>query len=240
LYDNWISCLTYAPCGFLLIPEKNSVIPEPENLEETCSLDKLLGGNDDNRAACEQACEAAKCCVERNDDEAGMDNCFLEDPLGCAEYAICGRLVLTGGSVPRADPDLETICNWSTITDEASEQACIEACKPGECCVESNIDTDGIDNCLVDGNVLACAEYWPCLILYAVGGQDVDSPPDELATVCSETSIADNPQPCRDLCEEGAGCCFAVGEENCLIGHVDTCAEWTLGGCWRLAFVEEE
>jgi len=226
LQDNWITCLTYASCGSLVIPEANGVVPvAPEDLyNTTCNLDGIWGADGD-RTACEDVCELASCCTADTEE----DNCFLEDPIGCLEYVPCVLLPLTGGNIPRAPEDLSETCAWKTIGNATSEKACIDACEPAKCCTDSEDE-----NCFADGNILTCVEYVPCAILIIVGGDSVQGPPDDLQATCSRSGFAEDPQACKTMCEAGAGCCFDMNfAENCVLGNVDKCAAWTTTGCWR-------
>lgn len=234
LQDNWVTCLTYASCGSLVLPEANVMVPEaPEDLYNiTCNLDEIWNGGD--RASCEAACEQASCCsAPFNDTSATEENCFLDDPIGCLEYVSCALLEVTGGSIPRAPEDLSETCSWGAIGNATSEQACMDACEPAKCCTDSEDE-----NCFSDGNALTCLEYAPCAILIIVGGDDVVDPPPELKDTCSRDAVREDAQPCRDLCEAGAGCCIETDDlaANCMVGNIDKCAAWSNDGCWRLLF----
>jgi hypothetical protein len=221
LQENWITCLTYASCGSLIIPEANTVVPEaPSDLfDTTCNLDALWG-NATNRDDCETICEQASCCVANTTED---DNCFADDPIGCLEYISCALLPLTGGDLARAPEDLSDICSWQTIGDAAMEQACSDACQPAKCCTENGDDV----------NALTCLEYAPCAVLIIVGGDSVQEPPADLEVTCARTAFEADPVPCETMCSTGAGCCYAGFADNCLLGNLDKCAMWTAGGCWR-------
>lgn len=229
LQDNWITCLTYASCGSLVIPEANNVVDKaPTDLyNTTCNLDELWSSS--NREACEDICEKASCCVANT--TAGEVNCFADDPIGCLEYVSCALLPLTGGDLARAPDDLSEICSWQTIGNATMEQACSDACQPAKCCTESG--DDAADNCLDDGNALTCLEYAPCAVLIIVGGDTVAEPPADLEVTCARTAFDADPEPCETMCSAGAGCCYAGFADNCLLGNLDKCAMWTTGGCWR-------
>jgi hypothetical protein len=225
LQENWVTCLTYAACGSLILPEANTIVQKaPSDLyDTTCNLDELWG--DGSRDACETICEEAACCVANSTEEV---NCFADDPIGCLEYVSCALLPLTGGNLARAPEDLSEICSWQTIGDATMEQACSDACQPAKCCTES-----GDDACLEDGNALTCLEYAPCAVLIIVGGDTVQEPPPGLEVTCARTAFEADPVPCESMCSAGAGCCYAGFADNCLLGNLDKCAMWTTGGCWR-------
>eukprot|EP00542_Grammatophora_oceanica_P012140 CAMPEP_0194030472 /NCGR_PEP_ID=MMETSP0009_2-20130614/3942_1 /TAXON_ID=210454 /ORGANISM="Grammatophora oceanica, Strain CCMP 410" /LENGTH=520 /DNA_ID=CAMNT_0038670419 /DNA_START=19 /DNA_END=1581 /DNA_ORIENTATION=- len=233
LESDFIACLTYAPCGLLSIPESNGVVAEaPADLfNDTCALDNIWETGAD-RDACEAVCEEATCCGNLNmtDD---IENCFMDDPFGCAAYAPCALLQVTGGDVARAPENLMETCSWSSFDDPAVEKQCEDACDQARCCWESD------ENCLTDGNLLTCLEYAPCAILLLVGDEVPEPEEAALETACSRESYEEDPATCEAFCKDGpAGCCFNDESlaDNCYISNFGTCTQWSLGGCFRLAF----
>ena len=225
LVDDFLSCITYAPCGRLLLPEPNMVVPRPssQNWTVTCNLNDLIEGLQTTVTECQTACEVASCCT--NHTKGG--NCFFQDPLGCLGYATCDLLKLTGGTVPRAPENLIDICSWENIT-AGQPDTCINACQPASCCVSLNLT----DNCLANGNAIVCSEYAPCALLWVAGGDEVSDPPDTLDATCSRTNVATSAgrNDCETLCQT-VSCCWDL---SCVLGHIDTCFKWTTGGCWRV------
>ena len=253
LLDNFVSCLTYAPCGTLLLDNANGIIDSPpDDLDEKCNIQELLIGDSQ---PCEDACEPAACCVDPNME----DNCFLADPLACVEYDSCALLFLLqrGDDVPKPPANLGQTCSLSNIRNDP--EPCQQACEVASCC----IDTEFQDNCLVRGNALRCREYAPCALLAIVngggGGDDdgddveeppvedipvegsplsLEEPPEDLNEVCSVRNMVKpgGRQQCRDVCE-AASCCAARGdEENCGRDNMATCLRWVSGGCWLVGF----
>jgi hypothetical protein len=247
LTTDMISCMTYSPCGALLIPAANTVVDRPDNdFNEICSIDSVLTA--DGYADCQDKCATATCCTA-----AGEDNCFQIDPVGCLQHLQCGLLNLAGGSVEPADTtSLTEICNLQEILNSGPSDECKTACEPAKCCVSQD------DNCLADGNVLACASYLPCLPVLLLGEnglggfpdfnftgsgggeQDVvppifgegtiGEPPEGLQEKCSNSDTLDE---CTELCKE-VECCTSMGDDNCLLENVIACATWNLQGCFAV------
>ena len=166
LATDMITCMTYAPCGSLLFQAPNSVVDRPdEDFQQACSIDSVL--TPDGYEDCADLCGEADCCMAE-----GEENCFMQDPIGCMQYLQCGLLAFSGGQVEAADTqelqekcDLQQILNNGTVSEE-----CKTACEPAECCV-----SQGDDNCLADGNALACATYLPCLPVLLFGESGLGS-----------------------------------------------------------------
>ena len=152
LETDMISCLTYSPCGALLIPVANTVVDRPEDgFSEACSIDSVL--TPDGYEDCQDKCAEATCCTA-----VGDENCFQMDPVGCLQHLQCGLLNFAGGTVEPADTSsLTKVCNLEEILSSGPSDECQAACEPAKCCVSQD------ENCLADGNVLACASYLPCL-----------------------------------------------------------------------------
>ena len=257
LQTDMITCLTYAPCGSLLLQMPNTVVDFPdEAFTAACSVDSVLTENGYND--CEKYCGEASCCSA--DDES---NCFASDPIGCLQHLQCGLLALAGGTVPKADPEeLQTACDLQDILNGGSMDSCQKACEAAACCV-----AQGNDNCLADGNALACATYAPCLPvlllsesglgdIFSGGGLPdftnlpnfgdgipdifgegtIDAPPDDLSDTCSVESLAteEGRAKCEEVCKE-VECCTSTGNDNCLLENIIMCATWNLQGCFAVS-----
>lgn len=218
LQSDFKACMSYTPCGLMLLslPLPNNVVePPPPNVAEVCSLSYLSGNGCDD---CDAACTPADCCNDLN-----LGNCFLQDPIGCLQYGICGLRHLACGTVPWPAPGLAQTCSISNLELGGNNvQECLDACDPASCCLE-----DGEENCL-EHNGLTCAAYMPCLTLYVAGG-DLEPPDPGLDDLCLTDISA-----CADACNEEASCCYSILEDNCLIGNIRTCADWLNSGCWRV------
>ena len=82
LRSDFLSCLTYYPCGQLDIPGAgNEVTLPPSTIRSDCSITMINTGN---TTACEAVCSAGSCCKE-----GATDDCFLSDPLACLAYEPC-------------------------------------------------------------------------------------------------------------------------------------------------------
>lgn len=233
LESDFVACLTHASCGLLVIPEANNFVPvAPVDLANTtCSLDNIWNAGE-LREVCEDVCVNADCCgnLDMSDD---VDNCFLQDPFGCAEYAPCALLPLTGGTVERAPDDLLDKCNWENFAEDGMEEQCETACNDARCCWDTTAE-----NCLADGNLLTCIEYAPCAILILAGGDVPEPVTNDLDAVCSNDAFESDPEACESFCNSGqAACCFSDDfESNCYVSNLDTCTQWMVGGCFRNAF----
>jgi hypothetical protein len=92
--NNFISCLTYAPCNNLtdtdiVVAPKYSVVNEPPQpaLRQACQYyasDEAGGGGSNDKTSCIQLCQEMSCCA----DTDAATNCFFRDPLGCLEWEI--------------------------------------------------------------------------------------------------------------------------------------------------------
>jgi hypothetical protein len=256
-----ISCLTYTPCGSLLIPVANTVVDRPdESFVETCSIESVLTEN--GYKDCQDKCAEATCCTAEGDE-----NCFQVDPVGCLQHLQCGLLALAGGSVEAADTEkLTQTCDLQEILNNGPSDECKQACQAAECCVSQQ------DNCLADGNVLACASYLPCLPVlvldengigdifsggglsdlgdgfpdFSLPGSVGEGSGDGVPPLFGEGTIGEPPEDlqekcsnsdtldeCKELCEE-VECCTSMGEDNCLVENVIACATWNLQGCFAV------
>jgi len=249
LATDMITCMTYAPCGALVLEVPNSVVNRPaETFQDDCSVDSVLTG--DGYENCADQCQEASCCSAE-----GEENCFMKDPIGCLQHLQCGLLAFAGGNVPKADTEkLTAECNVQDMLSTGSfSEDCKTACEPAECCI-----AQGDDNCLVDGNTLACASYLPCLPVFMLGdffngdgfnfgdffdgngfdfsdmfggnsplfgNSTYEAPPDDLQTTC-----INDLDECEKLCED-VKCCMTMGDDNCLLENLITCATWNLQGC---------
>lgn len=260
LATDFITCMTYAPCGSLLIQMPNTVVDRPSStFQSTCSVDSVL--TDDGYEACEKQCEEASCCSAEGDK-----NCFQEDMVGCLQHLQCGLLAFAGGSVEKADTEeLGKACDLQDILNGGPIDDCLKACEAAECCV-----AEGDENCFADGNALACASYLPCLPVLVLGDAGlgdifsggfpdwgdgfpdfgdgdgegfpplfgegtIDAPPDDLKEKCSPANLNtdEGKAECEDLCEE-VKCCTSTGDDNCLLENIVMCATWNLQGCFQL------
>lgn len=254
LQTDFMTCLTYAPCGSLLLNLPNTIVDRPlETFLGDCSIDSVL--TDEGYNVCKDECEEAKCCTATDDS-----NCFLEDPIGCMQHLQCGLLAFAGGDVVKADTDkLKEECDLQAVLDGGSfSDECKDACNNATCCVSQE------DNCLADGNALACMTYLPCLPVLALGETGLDdlfsgtnlpdlgdlfpglggdgdggfplfgegtigSPPDELKDACSRDDLG----TCEKLCKD-VECCTSTGDDNCLLENLIMCATWNLQGCFAV------
>jgi hypothetical protein len=91
--DNFVACLTYAPCNnhedasttrIKVAPIYSRVSETPENLNKVCLESNVKTAGP---AECQQACAPSACCFAD-----GSANCFGEDPLGCMAYRKCSVL----------------------------------------------------------------------------------------------------------------------------------------------------
>jgi hypothetical protein len=93
LQDNFMSCLTYAPCNDVTAT-KITLAPQFGVLEKpTAELVRACGEYHELKSAvkadslpadhdCHELCSAALCCWSTDHQE----NCFFEDPLGCLAW----------------------------------------------------------------------------------------------------------------------------------------------------------
>lgn len=248
LETDMISCMTYAPCGSLLIPVPNTVVERPnDSFGQDCSIDSVV--TSDGYDKCEEHCGEASCCTAE-----GAENCFSTDPVGCLQHLQCGLLALAGGSVtPLTETEQETLketCDLQEILNGGDTKDCQDACEDAKCCVSQD------ENCLADGNVLGCATYLPCLPVLALeetglgdifsgdglpdfgdgfpdfnfGEGTIGEPPEDLATTCSNDETLDE---CEELCKE-VKCCTSTGDDNCLLENIIMCATWNIQGCFAV------
>ena len=85
--NNFMACLTYAPCSALTLPNVTiapmySYLPEPpEDLKFACNKDRepIL---EPVQSTCKELCIQSDCCH----DEDPTKNCFHDDPLGCIQW----------------------------------------------------------------------------------------------------------------------------------------------------------
>jgi hypothetical protein len=99
--ENFMSCLTYAPCRNVTatnvtVPPKYSVLTEPPQpaLQDSCqfsySIVLAAGGPVLDRSECRRLCQEIACCSHPNPSQ----NCFFQDPLGCLEWEIQCQMTL--------------------------------------------------------------------------------------------------------------------------------------------------
>ena len=94
LQDNFLSCLTYAPCTGvtrteIVVAPQFSVVPNPpRELVAACEAKhELMDGNrlpavdEFSTTSCHDLCVTAKCCWAGPEE-----NCFFQDPLGCLAW----------------------------------------------------------------------------------------------------------------------------------------------------------
>jgi hypothetical protein len=83
--ENFMACLTYAPCNnvsetvSITVPEIFSRLPMPPTELIFACDEKQTVLEQEHLEPCATYCEQASCCYESNQDA----NCFHEDPLGC-------------------------------------------------------------------------------------------------------------------------------------------------------------
>ena len=84
--ENFLACLTYAPCTEANITTVNITVPDMFARVAQPPIELLYACNEledpaitDIPYSCEQYCEQAACCYETDPEE----NCFHDDPLGC-------------------------------------------------------------------------------------------------------------------------------------------------------------
>lgn len=86
LKTDFISCMTYKPCGKLELPAAGRQVSlPPSSIRQECSLATLNTGN---TTACELICADGRCCMED-----ATNDCFSGDPLSCLAYAPCDGLL---------------------------------------------------------------------------------------------------------------------------------------------------
>mmetsp|Transcript_667 Transcript_667/g.944 ORF Transcript_667/g.944 Transcript_667/m.944 type:complete len:792 (-) Transcript_667:167-2542(-) len=227
LEENFMSCLSYAPCGFTIIQERAvgaDVEPPSGNFRQTCSFDNMVEGI--NREECTELCRESQCCHDLDQTK----NCFADDPFTCLQYSSCILLEWTGGTVERAPDSLWKDCNLQNIIMEEDDAgaACDAACtfaksKGWDCCW----DLDPERNCAIDGNLVACGSYAPCA-LWDATNNIIGMPPDEVKTECTWEKIRNGDvDGCEAACV-GSECCWTMNEEeNCLIeGNLLQCAAY--------------
>lgn len=225
LQNNFISCLTYAPCGGLLIPPIHDKVPPPDDkIDKLCSVENILN-DDTGYDDCLAVCSTGECCTS-SITEAPSETCFLQDPIGCLEYLPCLNLMVVGGDIDMAPDDLNEICDLNVLKDGGEEAVskCEEKCKPGSCCV----DLDWQDNCVDEGNLLTCASYLPCSILYLMGSDTIPEPPEELSEVCSIFHSEYNATACGELCSQASCCSWNNRDKSCLTDNIMVCSHWSL------------
>uniref|UniRef100_A0A7S2S024 Uncharacterized protein n=2 Tax=Eucampia antarctica TaxID=49252 RepID=A0A7S2S024_9STRA len=222
---NFITCTSYAACGFLLLDLPNNKVPEPSNgtdFAEICSPSLLMSGQDGARDDCINTCEQAECCTASGVDM--LNNCFFTDPFGCLEYATCSYLEVTGGSVPAAPENITELCSLENILDSSSGSDCADICEAPEasCCFEWT----SADNCVDDGNAYACGTYYPCLSMLLSSGEvgNLQSPNEAIDEKCSLDSVQENSTACEELCEP-AVCCTSI-DDNCFFNNADVCGKY--------------
>lgn len=213
LSTDFINCLTYASCAFWTLELNTDVVPPaPEELTEVCSIDSLMS-EVPTREECSTLCEPASCCTE-----FGEDNCFASDPFGCGEYATCILLDLTGGDLSPAPETITDICTLENVFTEEGHDDCEEMCGPAACCTQL-----GDDNCLAEGNVVACAGYVPCLFLMLTDG-DIGMPPDDIGDYCKDGMDESELDQCQAECDKSKCCWSFTG--NCFFGNFIACTAY--------------
>jgi len=221
LEESFISCLSYAPCGFLIIQDNavNAEVEPPNaGFREKCSYQNMLEGI--NRGECEELCVESQCCHDLD----ATKNCFADEPFTCLQYSSCVLLEWTGGLVERAPDSLWKDCDLENIMEDGS--ACDVACtfaksKGWDCCWDVDLD----QNCAIDGNLVACGSYAPCA-LWDATQNFIDMPPDEVKTECTWEKIrSGDVDGCEAACVGGECCWTTNQEDNCLVdGNVLQCA----------------
>ena len=153
------SCLDYAPCQNLRLPEGtavedsiNFVGAAPAALDDECREEDGL---------CTRTCrDASGCCSDP------QSACYRDNFISCLTYATCNQdpdsstrvtLAPAYNSVPAAPDDLQDKCLRSQIDgNDAGKQACAAACEPAACCFE-----DGDSGCF-GTDPLGCWGYQIC------------------------------------------------------------------------------
>lgn len=86
LRSDFLSCMTYSPCGKLELPGAGEEVAlPPSTIRSDCSITLINTGN---AAPCLAACSAGSCCME-----GAADDCFASDPLACLAYEPCVALL---------------------------------------------------------------------------------------------------------------------------------------------------
>ena len=86
--NNFISCLTYAPCNNITatsihIPKQfNYVTKPPDELINACDANKNTIIMEPSSTPCKELCQTAACCWNPDNTQ----NCFMDDPLGCLTW----------------------------------------------------------------------------------------------------------------------------------------------------------
>lgn len=211
--DSFISCLSYAPCGFLRLPEVNIAVEAPdEGFYQDCSLKNMLEGK--NRDQCIEMCQESSCCRDLSGE-----NCFQDDPFGCLLLSACALIPFTGGDVDQAPEELWEACSIENIQEGGDAIAqCKSLCDDAVtnqgigCCWDTNFE----ENCAADGNWIACVGYAPCALLDFTEGT-IEPPSDAVAAECTWENLREgNTAKCQEACE-GSECCFDSDmDKNCL------------------------
>lgn len=151
-------------------------------IEDVCSEQRI--GQDD-RAACEAACEPAKDCCDPFTN-GGNSTCFEKEGMGCFSYAKCHSL---DGFLDPAHNNLDRICSKASL--EINREECVNACASVSCCFTP-------ENSCVASNFQACMDYAACQNLLE---DSIDVAPTDLDERCGKQSPT-----CKRDCREALAC----------------------------------
>jgi len=221
--SDFITCASYASCGFLVMDIINNEVPQPPTETDIC--DPTLLTSEDGRDQCTNNCLAAECCTASGSDI--MNNCFLSDPFGCLEYSSCAYLDATGGSVPVAPDSIKNVCKLQNILSSSDGRSdCDAICSAPEasCCFEWSYN----ETCATGDNAYACGTYWPCAsLLLAFGGEgNLASPDESIKDKCTYDQVKENRTECENICEPAACCKSTSDDDNCFYENANVCAEY--------------
>lgn len=224
--SDFVSCASYASCGFLVLDQMNTQVPKPPagtNISDIC--DPTLLTNEDARKTCSDTCQQADCCTESGSDI--LKNCFLSDPFGCLEYSQCAYLDVTGGDVPTAPVEIKQVCTPQNILSSSQgREDCDAICSAPEvsCCFDWSYN----GTCATGENAYACSTYYPCASLFLAFGGDgnLTSPDESIADICSYNQVKEDRTACENICEPASCCKSKDDEKNCFYENPNVCAEY--------------
>mmetsp|Transcript_35698 Transcript_35698/g.41367 ORF Transcript_35698/g.41367 Transcript_35698/m.41367 type:complete len:743 (-) Transcript_35698:312-2540(-) len=247
LAQNIFQCTAYlAPCAAVSLFDEFP--PPPADLQDVCSF-RSISSSPENRTLCQNYCDQASCCDIPNLGEVSdapidvieqtLNNCVLENIVGCGFYLPCITLSIVSeddeppdsvDKIQFADPAVDESCSFFG----GNKEDCVEACEPGACCM-----FNAEDSCK-ENNFWECNSYWKCSISFMLGSGDPEEiPEDEASEYESDDTI---PPPnelyyehcsvvgfilgggddCKDECSK-VECCGSRSGSSCYNGNEENC-----------------